>query len=85
MFVLSSRLDSKFNSFTFFDRRQELFGRWSDTQLGDLCFLSPLVSLPAAKVIEIDWSQAQHVYFVVEVSQGWRRAVLWGQSTSSSR
>ena len=49
-------------------RKFELFEKWEDEQVKQLCFLSQILYVPHGRVIELDWSQAQYVYFVMRVS-----------------
>ncbi|XP_070199907.1 cyclic nucleotide-binding domain-containing protein 2-like [Littorina saxatilis] len=49
-----------------FASRFELFKCWEEEQVKELCFLSQVMYIPHGRVVELDWSQAQFVYFVLK-------------------
>ncbi|XP_076471684.1 uncharacterized protein LOC143301349 [Babylonia areolata] len=59
--IFQQQLDEKI----VFARKFELFQPWDEESVKQLCFLSQVLYIPHGRVLELDWSQAQYVYFIM--------------------
>ncbi|KAL8614212.1 hypothetical protein ACOMHN_026429 [Nucella lapillus] len=48
-----------------FAKKFELFHKWELESVRQLCFVSQVLYVPHGRVLELDWSTAQYVYFVM--------------------